>query len=425
MKNITIAFLVFYSTLGFSDSLLHVGNLIDVDSGEINKAMTIRVGGNRIISITKGYASASSADQVIDLKNSFVMPGFMDMHVHLAQEYVPKAERPAKIEPEFRTLFAANAAEKTLMAGFTSVRNLGDGGMETIALRQAISQGLVVGPRIFTSGKTIATTGGHGDPTNGMAKDRYSPPSPEEGVIDSPEDAVKAVRQRYKDGTDGIKITATGGVLSVAKSGENPQFTDEELSAIIQTANDYGLWTAAHAHGKEGMRRAVSAGVNSIEHGTYMDAEIMDLMKGKGTYYVPTIMAGAWVAEKAKIPNFFPALVKPKAEAIGPKIEATFAAAYKAGVKIAFGTDSGVSAHGDNWQEFILMTEAGMPASAALKSATIEAAKLLRVEEELGQIKIGMLADIIAMNENPIKDINAVSNIIFVMKDGIVFKNNL
>ena len=235
MKNITIAFFVFYSTLGFSDSLLHVGNLIEVDSGEISKAMTIRVAGNKIMSVTKGYAAASSADVVIDLKNSFVMPGFMDMHVHLAQEYVPKAERPEKIEPEFSTLFAANAAEKTLMAGFTSVRNLGDGGMETIALRQAISQGLVVGPRIFTSGKTIATTGGHGDPTNGMAKDRYSPPSPEEGVIDSPEDAVKAVRQRYKDGTDGIKITATGGVLSVAKSGENPQFTDEELSAIIQT----------------------------------------------------------------------------------------------------------------------------------------------------------------------------------------------
>ena len=425
MKNITIAFFVFYSTLGFSDSLLHVGNLIEVDSGEISKAMTIRVAGNKIISITKGYAAASGADVVIDLKNSFVMPGFMDMHVHLAQEYVPKAERPEKIEPEFSTLFAANAAEKTLMAGFTSVRNLGDGGMETIALRQAISQGLVVGPRIFTSGKTIATTGGHGDPTNGMAKDRYSPPSPEEGVIDSPEDAVKAVRQRYKDGTDGIKITATGGVLSVAKSGENPQFTDEELSAIIQTANDYGLWTAAHAHGKEGMRRAVSAGINSIEHGTYMDSEIMDLMIEKGTYYVPTIMAGAWVAEKAKIPNFFPTLVKQKAEAIGPKITATFAAAYKAGVKIAFGTDSGVSAHGDNWQEFILMTEAGMPTSAALKSATIEAAKLLRVEEELGQIKIGMLADIIAMNENPIQDINAVSNIIFVMKDGIIFKNNL
>ncbi|MDB9700943.1 amidohydrolase family protein, partial [Gammaproteobacteria bacterium] len=229
----------------------------------------------------------------------------------------------------------------------------------------------------------------------------------------------------YKDGTDGIKITATGGVLSVAKSGENPQFTEKELAAIVETANDYGLWTAAHAHGKEGMRRAVRAGINSIEHGTYMDDEIMALMINKGTYYVPTIMAGTWVAEKAKVPNFFPALVRPKAEKIGPKIKSTFSAAYKAGVKIAFGTDSGVSAHGDNWQEFVLMVEAGMPASTALKSATIETAKLLRVEDQLGQIKPGMLADIIALKQNPIKNIAAVSEVAFVMKDGIVFKNNL
>jgi imidazolonepropionase-like amidohydrolase len=194
---------------------------------------------------------------------------------------------------------------------------------------------------------------------------------------------------------------------------------------VIQTANDYGLWTAAHAHGKEGMRRAVNAGINSIEHGTYMDQEIMALMKSKGTYYVPTIMAGNWVAEKAKIPNFFPALVKPKAEKIGPQIQATFSAAYKAGVKIAFGTDSGVSAHGDNWQEFILMTEGGMPNAIALKSATIETAKLLRMEDRIGQIKPGMLADIIALAENPLNDISAVSKVSFVMKDGVVFKNNL
>jgi len=425
MKKINLLLLAALSTSIFSDTLLHVGNLIDVSNGQISKAVTVTISTNKIQSVTKGYAKAKKNDVVLDLKNSYVLPGFMDMHVHLAQEYVPKAERPAKSEPEFRALFAANAATKTLMAGFTTIRNLGDGGMETIALRQAISQGLIVGPRIFTSGKTIATTGGHGDPTNGMSKHDYSPPSPEEGVIDSPEEAVKAVRQRYKDGTDGIKITATGGVLSVAKSGENPQFTDQELAAIIETANDYGLWTAAHAHGKEGMRRAVNAGINSIEHGTYMDQEIMELMKAKGTYYVPTIMAGNWVAKKAKIPNFFPALVKPKAEKIGPQIQATFNAAYKAGVKIAFGTDSGVSAHGDNWQEFILMTDGGMPAAIALKSATIETAKLLRVEDQLGQIKPGMLADIIALETNPLTDISSVSRVSFVMKDGVVFKNNL
>ena len=424
MKKIVLIFLLSVSSFANADILLHVGNLIDTNSGEISKAMTIRIVGNKISEVTKGYANPKKDDEVINLKQSFVLPGFMDMHVHLAQEYVPKAERESKIEPEFRALFAANAASKTLMAGFTSVRNLGDGGMETISLREAIRKGLAIGPRIFTSGKTIATTGGHGDPTNGMPKDNYSPPTPEEGVIDSPEEAIKAVRQRYKDGTDGIKITATGGVLSVAKSGENPQFTNAELTAIIATANDYGLWTAAHAHGKEGMKRAVVAGINSIEHGTYMDQEVMDLMKARGTYYVPTIMAGDWVAKKAKIPNFFPALVKPKAEKIGPQIQSTFAMAYKAGVKIAFGTDSGVSAHGDNWQEFILMTDAGMSNKDALKSATIETAKLLRVEDKLGQIKSGMLADIIAVQNDPLQDISTVKNVSFVMKDGVIYKQN-
>ena len=424
MKKVSLLFALSISALINADTLLHVGNLLDTNNGEISKAVTIRIKGNKILEVTKGYATPKKNDEIVNLKQSYVLPGFMDMHVHLAQEYVPKAERRSKIEPEYRALFAANAASKTLMAGFTSVRNLGDGGMETISLRDAIKEGLVIGPRIFTSGKTIATTGGHGDPTNGMPKDNYSPPSPEEGVVDSPEDAKKAVRQRYKDGADGIKITATGGVLSVAKSGENPQFTDEELNSIVATANDYGLWTAAHAHGKEGMKRAVIAGINSIEHGTYMDQEVMDLMKSKGTYYVPTIMAGDWVAEKAKIPNFFPALVKPKAEKIGPQIQSTFAKAYKAGVKIAFGTDSGVSAHGDNWQEFILMTNAGMTNQDALKSATIETAKLLRIEDKLGQIKPGMLADIIAVQQNPIEDISTVKNVIFVMKDGVIFKDN-
>ena len=424
MKKTTLLLFISISSLINADTLLHVGNLIDTNNGDITKAITIKVVGNKISEISKGYSTPNKGDEVINLKKSFVLPGFMDMHVHLAQEYVPKAERESKIEPEFRALFAANAASKTLMAGFTSVRNLGDGGMETISLREAIKQGLVIGPRIFTSGKTIATTGGHGDPTNGMPKDNYSPPTPEEGVIDSPEDAIKAVRQRYKDGTDGIKITATGGVLSVAKSGENPQFTDAELTAIISTANDYGLWTAAHAHGKEGMKRAVIAGINSIEHGTYMDQEVMDLMKEKGTYYVPTIMAGDWVAKKAQIPNFFPALVKPKAEKIGPLIQSTFTKAYNAGVKIAFGTDSGVSAHGDNWQEFILMTDAGMSNKDALKSATIETAKLLRIEDKLGQIKPGMLADIIAFQNNPIEDISVVKNVSFVMKDGVIYKQN-
>ncbi len=413
------------SNISYSDTLIHAGNLIDTNNGEISKKVTIRIVGNKIIDVTKGYVKPRGDDEVVNLKDSYVLPGLMDMHVHLTSEYVPKAERDEGVEPEYSAIFAVNAASKTLMAGFTSVRNVGDGGMETISLRKAIRKGLVIGPRIFTSGKTIATTGGHGDPTNGLSKDSYIPPTPEEGVIDSPDEARKAVRQRYKDGVDGIKITSTGGVLSVAKSGENPQFTDAELEAIISTAKDYGLWTAAHAHGKEGMKRAVLAGITSIEHGTYMDQEIMDLMKANGTYYVPTIMAGNWVAEKAKIPNFFPTLVRPKAEKIGPLIQSTFAKAYKAGVKIAFGTDSGVSAHGDNWQEFVLMSAAGMTNKDALRSATIETAKLLGVEDKLGQIKKGMLADIIALQNNPLEDISIMKNVGFVMKDGIIFKQTL
>ena len=350
------------------------------------------------------------------------MPGLMDAHVHLAQEYQPKAERDVSMESEYATLYAAANAKKTVEAGFTTVRNLGDGGMQTISLRKAIARGLLVGPRIVTSGKTLATTGGHGDPTNGRSKNDYSPPSPEDGVIDSYDDAKKAVRQRYKDGVDGIKITATGGVLSVAKSGQNPQFMNDELAGIIETAQDYGLWVAAHAHGTEGIIRAVEAGVNSIEHGTYLDETGMDLMIAKGTYYVPTIIAGEWVAEKAKIDNFFPELVRPKAASIGPQIQSTFAKAYKRGVKIAFGTDSGVSPHGENWKEFVLMVEAGMPAAEAIQSATIETAKLFRLDDVLGQIKVNYLADMVATNEDPTKNISALGNIVFVMKDGEIIK---
>ena len=418
---------IYYSLLicAFSvqaDVIIHAGHVFDAVTGEFKAKQSIVIDKDKIKAVESGFIKIDKDDQYIDLKEAFVMPGLMDAHVHLAQEYQPKAERDVAVESEYATLYAAANAKKTVEAGFTTVRNLGDGGMQTISLRKAIARGLLVGPRIITSGKTLATTGGHGDPTNGRSKNDYSPPSPEDGVIDSYDDAKKAVRQRYKDGVDGIKITATGGVLSVAKSGQNPQFMQDELAGIIETAQDYGLWVAAHAHGTEGIIRAVEAGVNSIEHGTYLDEAGMDLMIAKGTYYVPTIMAGEWVAEKAKIDNFFPELVRPKAAAIGPQIQSTFAKAYKRGVKIAFGTDSGVSSHGDNWQEFVLMVEAGMPAAEAIQSATIETAKLFRLDDVLGQIKINYLADIVATNEDPTKNISALGNIVFVMKDGEVIK---
>ena len=404
------------------DVLIHAGNLIDVETGKIESRKSIVIKNSRITSVYDGYINKSDFQEYFDLKDSYVLPGLMDAHVHLAQEYVPKAERDLKVEPEFNAIFAAANAIKTLNAGFTTVRNVGDGGMETISLRNAINKGIVPGPRILTSGKTIATTGGHGDPTNGLPTDLYEPPTPEEGVVDSFEDIKKAVRQRYKDGTDGIKITATGGVLSVAKSGENPQFTNNELEALISIAKDYGLWVAAHAHGKEGMLRAVNAGVTSIEHGTFMDEEVMDAMKKNGTYYVPTILAGEWVAEKSKIDNFFPELVRPKAAKIGPQILDTFTKAHKYGVKIAFGTDSGVSAHGDNWQEFALMVKGGMSPLETIQSATLETAKLFKLENEIGKIKTGFSADIIALRDNPLENIESLKDVSFVMKEGTRYK---
>lgn len=424
MKQIYYSIFLMFSSFLHADTIIYAGHVFDSVSGTFNSKQSIIIRGNIIANIQNGFVNISEDDTLIDLQSSYVMPGLMDAHVHLAQEYQPKAERDITVESEYATLYAAANAKKTLEAGFTTVRNLGDGGMQTIALRKAIERGLLLGPRIVTSGKTLATTGGHGDPTNGKAKNDYVPPSPEDGVVDSYDDAKKAVRQRYKDGVDGIKITATGGVLSVAKNGQNPQFMEDELLGVIETAKDYGLWVAAHAHGTEGIIRAVKAGVSSIEHGTYLDETGMDLMIANGTYYVPTIVAGEWVAEKAKIDNFFPELVRPKAASIGPQIQSTFGKAYKRGVKIAFGTDSGVSPHGENWKEFLLMVEAGMPAAEAIQSATIETAKLFRLEDTLGQIKATYLADIVATNENPIQDISSLGNITFVMKDGEIIKHN-
>jgi len=219
-----------------------------------------------------------------------------------------------------------------------------------------------------------------------------------------------------------IKITASGGVLSLAKSGENPQFNDEELKAIVETANDYGFKVAVHAHGAEGMKRAIRAGVHSIEHGTYMDDEARALMLKNGTWYVPTIIAGKWVAEKSKEEGYFPPVVRPKAAAIGPLIQATFAKAYKAGVKIAFGTDTGVSPHGENAKEFVYMVEGGMPPMAAIQAATISAAKLLGIEKDYGTVEKGKMADLVAVPGDPLADIALMQKVNFVMRSGVVYK---
>ena len=309
-----------------------------------------------------------------------------------------------------------------MLAGFTTVRDLGGTGVN-VSLRNAINSGDIIGPRIYTSEKSLGTTGGHADPTNGSSRKLMGNPGPKEGVVNSIDDAKKAVRQRYKNGADCIKITATGGVLSVAKSGQNPQFTFEEIKAVVETANDYGMHVAAHAHGDEGMYRAVLAGVKTIEHGTLMSERTMDLMMKKNSFLVPTITAGKQVEEKARIPGYYPDIIVPKALAIGPKIQSTFGKAYKRGVPISFGTDAGVFPHGLNAKEFTYMVEAGMPEGECIQSATITNAKILKKEDLLGQIASGYYADIIATNDDPLDDISTLQNVVFVMKSGLVYKS--
>ena len=404
-------------------TLIHAGKLIDGASNQASKQMTIVIEGNLIAEVVKGYREPKADDFYIDLRQHTVLPGLMDMHVHLDSEYGKNSyTEKFTLNSADRAIRAVINAEKTILAGFTTVRNPGDTDNVTISLRNAIDSGLVVGPRIFSAGKSLATTGGHADPTNGVRDDIFADPTPADGVINGRDDAFKAVRARYKSGADLIKITATGGVLSVAKSGQNPQFTEAEIAAVVEAAKDYDFTVAAHAHGAEGIKRAVRAGVDSIEHGSLMDQEGIDLMREYGTYYVPTIMAGFWVAEKAEDPDFFPEIVRPKALAIGPVMQETFGKAYRAGVKIAFGTDSGVSAHGDNAQEFIYMVEAGMPEMEAIQSATRVASELLRISTTLGTIEQGKLADLIAVEGDPLEDIGLLKSIAFVMKDGKVYK---
>ncbi|RVT46746.1 amidohydrolase family protein [Rheinheimera sediminis] len=406
-----------------STTLIHAGKLITADTDKVLTQQTVIIEGDKIVAVQSGYTTPAADDQVIDLKNHTLMPGLMDMHTHFSTQMNPGTYTEAFLLNEADVaLRGATYAEKTLLSGFTTVRELGTSHHTSTALRKAITAGYVIGPRIYTAGKSIATTGGHADPSNGVAYELMGDPGPKDGVVNGPDEARKAVRQRYKEGADLIKITATGGVLSVAKSGSNPQFNKEELKAIVETAKDYGMTVAVHAHGKEGMDRAIEAGVDSIEHGTLMDKATMKLMKKHDTYYVPTISAGKWAAEKAAIPGFFPELVRPKAAAIGPKIQQTFATAYKEGVKIAFGTDAGVGAHGDNWREFVFMTEAGMPALEAIQSATITAARLLKVDQELGSVSPGKIADLVAVPGDPLQDIQLMGEVSFVMKAGVVYK---
>ena len=405
------------------DAALHCGKLFDSRSGKLLGTHTVVVRNGKVAEVLPGRAEAVANATTIDLTDRTCMAGWTDLHVHMGSQSSPQSYgegfRLDDVDFAFRSV---GYAEKTLLAGFTSVRDLGGG--VTLHLRDAINQGLVKGPRIWAAGKIIATTGGHGDSTNGV-NDRLAhligPPGPTEGVINSVDDARQAVRQRYKDGSDLIKITATGGVLSYAKSGDAPQFTVDEVKTIVDTARDYGYRVAAHAHGEEGMYRAVAGGVTSIEHGSYMSDRVMALMKQKGTWYVPTLYAGRFVADKAKIDGYFPEIVRPKAARIGAMIQETAGKAYRNGVKIAFGTDQGVGPHGDNAREFQYMVEAGIPAAYALQAATVLAAEVLGVDDQ-GVVEAGKRADIIAMPGDPLADIGNVMRVDFVMKDGVIYR---
>ena len=415
---------LFAATLAPAKTLIHAGSLIDGRADTVRKAVTVTVEGDRITGLADGYTAPAAGDTVIDLKHATVMPGLMDMHVHITGEQSGQAGYAERfyLNPADAALRATTYAKKTLLAGFTTVRDCGAGDKLNLAMRDAIAKGWVDGPRIFAAG-SVSTTGGHGDGTNGLSsRIQHLLDEESNGIANGPDEIRRVVRQRYKDGADLIKIAATGGVLSLAKSGQAPLFTEDEVRTVVLTAKDYGLKVAAHAHGDIGMQRAIKAGVASIEHGTYMSDETIALMKTHGTYYVPTISAGRFVAEKSKLDGYFPSIVRPKAAAIGPLIQATFQRAYAAGVKIAFGTDQGVAPHGDNAKEFIYMVEAGMPAMKAIQSATLEAAKLVDAEKDLGTVESGKIADLVAVPGDPIADISLMTKVSFVMKAGKVYK---
>lgn len=417
---LSLLFLAF--KISAQKTILHCGTLLDMTNSGSQKEMSIVIEKNKIIDIQKGYLKGASTDKTIDLKSKTVLPGLIDMHVHIEHQ-TSKDQFQKRIQNNTADV-AYNAykyAQITINAGFTTIRDMGGSGAN-IALRNAINAGTVNGPRIFTSGKTIATTGGHGDPTNGLNEDLHLEQERLNGVINSPEEARRAIRQRYKDGADWIKITATGGVLSIAKNGKGPQFQADELDAIIATAKDYGFKVAAHAHGAEGMKRAIRAGVTTIEHGSLLDDECIKLFLEKGAYLIPTIIAGASTSDSARVPGYYHPFVAAKAIEIGGQMKGNFGKAYRAGVKIGFGTDAGVFPHGYNAKEFQLMVEAGMPMLECLKAATMVNASLLDMQDQIGSIAKGKLADIIAVPGDPIADPKLMMNVSFVMKDGMIFK---
>ncbi len=424
-----IGLLVAAASPGQDRVVLHCGQLLAVPGEPPMGESSVVIEDGRITRVFEGHlfidaAPGGEPTRHVDLSDSFVLPGLIDCHTHLTHELPPMSIRLRRTLTETMAHSAIDGtvyAQRTLMAGFTTVRNVGSFGEDIYALRDRINAGDIVGPRILAAGKSIAVTGGHADPTNGIQPYLRPDVGPMEGVADGPAEMRKAVRERVKRGSDLIKITATGGVLSNTAAGTDQQMFDDEMEAVVESARMMGRKVAAHAHGADGIKAALRGGVDSIEHGTYLDDEAIALFVETGAYLVPTIHAGKFVAEKSSEPEWFNPAIREKAAAVGPQIQSSFARAYEGGVKIAFGTDVGVGAHGTNWLEFVYMTEAGMPPNEAIRTATINAADLCGLED-VGTLAPGMVADIIALEGDPLEDIGALGRVVFVMKAGEVFK---
>jgi imidazolonepropionase-like amidohydrolase len=410
-------------TVQAQKTYVQCGRLLDVRSGKTLTEQTVVIEKGRVSAIQKGYTGAAmGTDNVIDLKNRTVLPGLIDSHVHIESQSSKAAfAEQFTLNPADIAYRAEGFARTTLLAGFTTVRDCGGTGVN-VALRNAVTRGLVVGPRIFTAAEAISGTGGHMDESVGLNRELMDRMGQARNVANGPDQCRQAVREQFKRGADLIKIASTGGVLDQSPDPSGPQYSEEEIRAIVSTARDLGLRVACHAHGAEGIKRAVRAGVNSIDHGTLMDEEGRQLMVKMGTWYVPTIIAGKSVADSARIPGYFSATVQPKAVAIGPQLQASFGRAYKAGVKVAFGTDAGVYRHGQNAKEFQYMTEAGMPPLEAIRAATLNAAELLGQTINLGSLEAGKFADLVAVEGDPLQDITTLQRIRFVMKQGVVYK---
>lgn len=400
--------------------VLHCGMLLADPGDEPLERATVVVEGERIREVLEGWADVEGGE-VVDLRDLFVMPGWIDCHTHITHEHSQDIRLRQVEESEADAAIAATVyARRTLEAGFTTIRNVGSSGDVAFALRDAIAQGLVPGPRILCAGYALTPSGGHGDKTHGYREGLFEIPCAEQGVADGPAACRQAVRVQVKRGADLIKLTATGGVLSATNAGTDQQFFEDELDAIVQTAHMLGRRVAAHAHGADGIRAAVLAGVDSIEHGSFLDDACIEAFLETGAFLVPTLMAGETVVEWAQDPERLPPPVREKAKVVGPVMMESLGKAHRAGVRIAFGTDSGVSRHGENAREFDLMVEAGVPNAAALYSATMAAAELCALDDELGSLAPDKRADVIALRGNPLEDIRATHDVVFVMRDGVV-----